>query len=417
MANKLKNLKVNEVSFCVAGMNKHAKVALFKAKPSGPDAVIKATFQQALTGCLVADQVRDAFYDAFDNMYDGQAAFRTALIDELQAGGDGTTASAAYKAWLAGLVDTALTSAKASGAATLTSDDLNKAFRATASEWLETQQETTDMTITTLAALKAAIAKFDPTKSTVAERDEIHEAATTLKAEKELPAAGPLAKAAPPAENADLAKALREISVLKMAPDIRKHFDGLAETDQAAFLAKSAEDQAAEVAAKNSGDPIVHKMKDGTEIRKSDGATALIMAKALDAQTAQIGTLVDTIKSLTAENTEASIAKRAAEFKHLPNPTSIVKAHDALPEADRADYLATMRAADKAASGAFKSIGSSMVPADDEASDTPLGKMAAIVKRIATEEKISEPQATLKAVNDPEYKAAYAESVRMVRTA
>ncbi len=379
--------------------------ALITKRAPGPLDIAKVTFQEALDGQLIARRVSDAFYGAFDNMWQRNDAFRTALTDEIAEGGNGETAANAYIESIKSLADHAIARIRENGGKP-TDEELAKSFTDAAQEWLTKQQKEPQMPkFTTTAALSAAIAKFAPATSTVQDQADIMESAAALGAEGAalLPATGPIAKAEPKADP-EIAKMQRELSILKMAPEIRKHFDGLADDAQTAFLAKSATEQADIVKAANATDPVVYKCADGTEIRKSAGDAVLMMAKRMDQQDA-------TIKRLSEENGAASITKRAAEFKHLPNAEAIIKAHDALPEADRAAFMESQRAADKALAPAFKRMGIVGGLDIEKGDDTPEGKMAAIVKRIADTDKISEAQATVKAASDPEYQAAYAESV------
>lgn len=379
----------------------HATVAIMKRAPqiAGPKAIAKATFEEALSANIMADRVNDAFYNSFDGLWERNDAFRCALTDELEAGGDGSIVSAAYVASVKALVDTAVASAREAGAAA-TTDDLNKAFIKAATDWLE-QQETHTMTITTKAALLAAVAKFDPTKSTVGELAEIHKAAVDMKLESELPVSGPLALV----KAADNSVLMREIDILKMAPDIRTHFDGLDETAQTAFLAKSVADRKIEVDAKNATDPVVHKCMDGTEIRKSDGATVLALAKRNDE-------LASKVETLTTENAGSAIEKAMMRFPNVAKGvvTSVLKAA-ATPE-EKAEAEQSLTAMNKALAGVFKRFGSSGVSSDiEKGADTPEGQMSVIVKRIAKEKNISEAFATVEALNDPEYAALYTESL------
>jgi hypothetical protein len=350
---RLTRIRLDKIAAVDKPCQAHATMAIIKRAPAGPADMFKQTFQQALGNTLLNDQVREAFYGAFDNMYEGKDAFRTALIDEFTAGGDGAVASDAYKAWLTGLVDRAVTTVRAAGAAQIVPEALAKAFTDAADEWLVSQQEYVPMTITTKAALLAAVAKFDPSKSSVAELTEIKKAATDLNLEAELPVEGPLAiaKADP-----ELAILKRRVDVAEMSAPIRKHFDGLDAAGQTAFLAKDAAGRQADIDAIEKGDPILYTTTAGLVIRKSDGAVAAELAKSNDA-------LIKQVAGLTASGGDAVIAKRAAtEFPNVAAniATDLLKSAATAGEDTPAGkaVLKSLQVLNKGGSTLFKSLGS-----------------------------------------------------------
>jgi len=221
-------------------------------------------------------------------------------------------------------------------------------------KWLG-EQENVMSKISTKAALKAAVAAFDPNTTPVAQVAVIKQAAKDLEAEELLPDDGPLAveKSADP----KLAALEREIAVLKMAPDIRKHFDGLDAAGQSAFLAKSADEQAAEVAEANAEDPVLYKCADGTEIRKSDGAAVLALAKRNDEQAAELA-------KLRAERSGDSIEKRAVEgYPNVAKAVAVDMLKSVAQLGEDSDsgraILKTLDEMNKGRSHLFKSLGSS----------------------------------------------------------
>lgn len=353
MARDLTNLVIDEVSFCIKGMNPHAKVALFKAvreTDTGPAAIAKATFQEALEGQLVASRVNEAFYSSFNGLWERNDAFRTALTDELAAGGDGSAASADYVASVKALVDTAVGAAREAGS-TATDEDLQKIFTDAAEEWVaKFQPKEPTMKISTKAELLSAVAKFDPEKSPAGHIAIIQKAATDLGAEDALPAEGLLAKASPPAD------LVRKVAILEMPAEVRKHFDALDEAGQTAFLAKSADDRAEIVRKANEGDPVAYTCSDGTEIRKSAGAVAIAMAKRLDR-------LEGENKTLRSDMQKGNLAKRAADYPNVATAAAIdlLKGIDAAggEETDSGKVLkAALVRANAIGGRLFKSIGS-----------------------------------------------------------
>jgi hypothetical protein len=231
-------------------------------------------------------------------------------------------------------------------------------------KWLK-QEETSVMKITNKAALTAAVSAFAIAKSTVADAEAIVDAAIALDAVDELPADGPLAtmaaaKAKAPTEDKVVKSLQREVAILKMAEPVRKHFDGLDEAGQTAFLALSEADQASTVEKANATDPVVYKTAAGIEIRKSDGATAALLAKQLDETNADLAKLKD-------GRTADTLEKRATEeFPNVAKGTAIamLKSAGQLGESTDAgkDVIKSLKAMDKAASGTFKRLGSTEAP-------------------------------------------------------
>lgn len=353
---RVTNLKLREISSVDRPAQVGAVSVLIKRRQTPEAELIKATFQQALTGCLLADQVRDAFYQSFENMYEGKDAFRKALVDELAAGGDGSSASADYKAWLASLVDKATIAAKAAGAANMPAE-LNKVFNQAATDWLELQE--TDMTIKTKAELTAAIEKAQAAgdKVTVGDVTAIHKAATDLNADDLLPAQGILAKGGyMPGEKIDPKTKKKVEQMVKrddLSADLRKHYDTLTtDEDRDAFLSLSASDQTAELAKRSGDDPVVHTCLDGTEIRKSAGETVLALAKRND-QLAR-----DLAKS-NATSEDVTLTKRATDDLgniggELVGKKALLKALDSITDASTRDAAsAVLKSANELAKGVF----------------------------------------------------------------
>lgn len=416
----LHRIRLDKIAAVDKPCQQHATVAIMKRAPAAPVGILKQTFQQALGNTLLNDQVREAFYGAFDNMYEGKDAFRTALIDEFTAGGDGTVAADAYKAWLTGLVDRAVNTVRAAGAAQITPDALAKAFTDLATEWLDTQQQEHDMTtITTKAALLAAVAKFDPTKSSFADGDAIVKAAVTLDAVADLPAGSPLAKAAADeverTSNAKVAKGLqRDVAILKMDTDTRAHFDSLDDAGKDAFLAKSDADRASDIAKARDADPVVHTCSDGTVIRKSDGAAVLAMAKRNDQLAADLA-------KANEATTGNAIEKRAAEeFPNVAKATAVdmlksVAAVGAETDAGKS-ILKTLGTMNGQRNGLFKSLGSTDGGEDSGAPEgiaKARGDFNAKVQEIAKRDSCSQADAMSKARREaPElFAAAHPDSV------
>ena len=119
------------------------------------------------------------------------------------------------------------------------------------------------------------------------------------------------------------AKAARLESIVKMNAEHRAHFDTLEGDAAESFIAKSAADRDTEIAdlrkAQDADDPVVYKSASGYEVRKSDGPAVHAMAKAMDAQTAQLNSVKEENAALKAAGDQESFEKRAAkELPHLP---------------------------------------------------------------------------------------------------
>jgi hypothetical protein len=349
----LNRIRLDKIAAVDLPCQEHATVAIVKRAPGDPTlAIAKKTFQEALNAQLVSERISDVFWRAFDNQYAVREAFRTALADELAEGGDGTAATAGFTEAMQTIAETAATLAREAGQNADT--DLESAVEQAVEKWLK--EETSVMKITTKAALKAAVAAFNPETSPAAHVGIIHKAATDLNAEDELPADGPLAVAKADPAVADLQK---QVAVLSLTGDVRKHYDALAADKQDAFLAKSATDQAAEVAAANATDPVVYKTAGGVEIRKSDGATAALLAKQLDETNAEVAVL-------KAGQKGDAIEKRATAYPNVAKAVAVdmLKSVDTLgadTEAGKA-ILKSLDTMNKGGERLFKSLGSTEAP-------------------------------------------------------
>ncbi len=402
----LRSIRLDKIAAVDLPCQEHATVAIVKRAPTAPEAgtplaMAKRTFDEALRGQLVSERISDVFWRAFDKQYAVREAFREALADELADGGDGSAATEGFTAAMRTIAESAATLAREAGA-DATDTNLESAVEQAVEKWLKTQ-ETSEMKITTKAALKAAVASFNPDTSPAAHVGIIKSAATALDATDELPADGPLA-----VEKADPALAVlkRQVAVLSLTGDVKKHFDALADTAaQDAFLAKSADDQAAEVAAANATDPVVYKSAGGITIRKSDGAVAAMLAKQVDEQAA-------TISVLKSDRTTDSLEKRAGNYPNVAKAVAIdlLKAADAAG-ADSDAGKAVIKSLDvmnKGTERLFKSLGSSEAPELSGGIEKARTDFNAEVNKIAARDSIGPADAMSKA--RAEHPALFAEA-------
>lgn len=411
---RLNSIRLDKIAAVDLPCQEHATVAIVKRAPTGevPPAIAKKTFQEALRAQLVSDQISETFWRAFENQWAVRDAFRTALSDEIAEGGDGSVATEAFTEAMGQLATAAADAAR--NAASTAETDLESAVEEAVTKWLQQQEQ--PMKITTKAALASAVAGFAIAKSTVAEANEIIEAAVSLDALDALDANADLAKMAGDKKKGDktddkaVKKLEREIAVLKMAPTIRKHFDALPEDQQDAFIAKSDIDRQAEVDEANSADPVVYKCVDGVEIRKSDGATMLAMAKRNDALSKEIGELRES-------NTAGSFEKRArSEFPNvaLTEATDMLKAAAEVGEdtGTGKSILKTLATMNKGRQTLFKTLGTTEAP--EVAGDIAKARQDynAEVQKVAREEKIGMADAMSKVRADrPDlFEAAYPEN-------
>lgn len=416
----LNRIRLDKIAAVDLPCQEHATVAIVKRAPAAgaPPAIVKKTFDEALRAQLVSEKVGDVFWRAFENQWAVKEAFRTALSDEIAEGGDGMTATQAFTEAMGQLATAAADAAR--NAASTAETDLESAVEEAVSKWLQQQEQ--PMKITTKAALASAVAAFAIAKSTVAEANEIIDAAASLDAFDALDANADLAKMAEDSgkkkkkgmgDDATVKALQREVAVLKMAPAIRKHYDGLAADAQDAFIAKSATDQQAEVDQANSADPVVHKCLDGTEIRKSDGSAVLAMAKRNDALSKEIGELREGA-------TGSAIEKRArTDFPNvaLAEATEMLKAAAEVGEDSAAgkSILKTLATMNKGRDTLFKSLGSTDAPEVTGDMKKARQDFDSEVAKVAREEKIGRADAMSKvrAERPDLFEAAYPETAAM----
>lgn len=406
---RLNSIRLDKIAAVDQPCQEHATVAIVKRAPTEgtPLAIAKKTFQEALAGQLVSEKISDTFWRAFECQWAVRDAFRTALTDELAAGGDGSEATAGFSAAMEQIAISAATAARLAAS----SSDLTiaTAVEEAVVKYLQQTQEQ-PMNITTKAQLAAAVASFDINKSTMADANAIVDAAVALDAVGDLN--GDLAKMAKSrTELVNVNKALvRENAVLKMAPAVKAHYDSLAADQQDAFIAKSDADRQAEVDAAQAADAVIYKCADGTEIRKSDGAALLALAKRNDQLAADLA-------SANSASNALSLEKRARE--EFPN-VALSEAVDMLKsvgelgadsDAGKA-ILKSLTTMNDSQSGLFKSLGTTEAPVSldiRKARET----FETEVSKVASTEKIGRSDAMSKVRNErPElFKAAYPEAV------
>ncbi|MEJ7831336.1 MAG: hypothetical protein WKF79_00340 [Nocardioides sp.] len=391
----LRSIRLDKIAAVDLPCQEHATVAIVKRAPAAPEsgtplALAKRTFDEALNAQLVSERISDVFWRAFDNQYAVREAFRESLADELADGGDGTAATEGFTTAMRTIAESAASLAREAGA-NATDTNLESAVEQAVEKWLKQQEETSEMKITTKAALKAAVASFNPDTSPAAHVGIIKSAATTLGAEDELPADGPLAVAKADPTVAGLQK---QVAVLSLTGDVRKHYDALPTDKQDAFLAKSADLQAAEVEAANATDPVVYKSAAGIDIRKSDGAVAVMLAKRLDEQEA-------TIVVLKADRSGDQLEKAAGAYGNVNKQVAVdmLKSVQSLGEDSVAGkaILKSLDTMNKGTERLFKSLGTSEAPELSGGIEKARTGFNTEVNKIATRDSVGPADAMSKA--------------------
>ena len=368
----MRSFKMVEISGVDRPAQEGAKVVIAKRAPDA-ESFAKASFREIMDQKEREKGVCEAFYEAFEDQWTANDAFRQALSDSYQ---DGEEAARQYVDSIAEMAFEAVAAVRETGCGDILGKSLYFGAVADAAVHFTKRQEAHPM-FKTLAALKAAIAKYQKDGGTAEDLKVIQKSAIDLDALAELTGDLAIAPAAEPKANPEVDALKREVAVLKLSDRARSHFDGLDEAGQTAFLAKSASDQDAEITAAQSADPVVYKCADGTEIRKSDGAAVLAMAKRGDRLEAELA-------KAKGENEDAALAKRAREeFAYLPaeGTAEMLKAADAITDPEKKKkMLDAMRACNTTAAKKHKSIGSAGpdAPLDGEGEDATdaLDKMA-----------------------------------------
>lgn len=414
----LNRIRLDKIAAVDLPCQEHATVAIVKRAPAAgaPPAIVKKTFDEALRAQLVSTQIGDVFWRAFENQWALRDAFRTALSDEIAEGGDGNVATEAFTAAMGQLAAAAADAAR--NAASTADTDLEAAVEEAVTKWLQQQEQ--PMKITTKAALASAVAGFAIAKSTIAEANEIIDAAVALDDLDALDASPDLAKMAEydgkkkkkkgDKDDPEMAAMKRKIEILEMPADVRKHFDGLPADQQDALIAKSATERQAAVDAANATDPVVYKCADGTEIRKSAGEAVLAMAKRNDALEAKVA-------DLSKSAADAQIETRATtDFPNVAKATAVamLKSAAALGEATEAgkDVLKSLAAMNKGGSHLFKNLGSNEAPAISGDIAKARQDYDAEVAKVAREDKIgvADAMSKVRAERPDLFAAAYPET-------
>lgn len=214
-------------------------------------------------------------------------------------------------------------------------------------------------------------------------------------------------------------------ALLGMPASHRKHLISLdgEPVAQSNFLQKNEQERQAEIdrieTEKNASDPIVYTTKAGVEVRKSDGATVLALAKQADAASDENAVLKAESAELRKVNARARLEKRATEdLGHLPGTiderVAVVEALEKIEdETVREAAFKAVKAGDAAMLAAFQTGGSS-TPAPE---GTPQGDLDSLAKKYQEANPgTSIEKATSEVLKTPEGKAAYAAGREMSKS-
>lgn len=391
----MRTWKMTEISGVDNPAQPHAVAVLVKSAPAAdPQEFCKIAFREALENQKFDRAFSDAFYNAFDGLWLINDAFRTALSDRYQ---NNEQTLADYIAEV-----TALATRTVETVGSLQKTEIG-AFAKAVVEATKTQQETA--MFKTVDELKAAIAKFAKSGGTDAEIQTIKDSAVALGAETELPAEGALAIT--PTEKR-LAEAEAELAKMRAVSDLtpveRKHYDSLKTPEEKSkFLMAKADERTAEIEKAAGDDPVAYTCADGTEIRKSAGPVAIMLAKRADEQDAEIRKLRD-------EQSQSEFAKRAAtEFPNLPaaSTAALLKAAASLSADEQTAAIEGLTAQNAAAAKNFGFRGSA--GAVSKGSGDAEAKLDEMAKSLAAKSGKTFEAAYADALQTPEGAALYAE--------
>ena len=211
-------------------------------------------------------------------------------------------------------------------------------------------------------------------------------------------------------------------TIIKLSAEHRAHFDALGEEDREPFLVKSAAERdelvAKAIAAKADPDPVTYTTKDGIEIRKSEGKTALALAKAHDKQGERLDAVLEQNADLAKAGSEATYEKRAdTELEHMPGAVKtrarMLKAIDTIEdETEREDALKSLRAQNASMAGAFKSVGSTGdVAVDVPGAESATEELNKLTKAYVKEHSVHETIAYARVLETPEGQDLYSQTI------
>lgn len=217
------------------------------------------------------------------------------------------------------------------------------------------------------------------------------------------------------------ARAVRAEAIVALNKADREFFDSLEGTEaQDAFLAKSAEGRAEDIAKAAEANAVVYTDRKGREYTKADGERMIELAKEADAEAQKR-------EEAAVEKADADLTKRAEALDFLPGSVdsrkALLKAIDGIEdEAVRGEALAALKSNNAANQSATETIGSNA--GNPDTTSTEVGKsegniakadaearLDELAKAYATEHKVTEVVAYNEILKTPEGGQLYAATV------
>lgn len=372
--NLVKDLTVNEVSFCGAGMNPGAHVALFK---SVDPEVVKSTFTEVLSEMELAEGVEEIIEMAFEMNHALARSLYSIISDE-----EVTDKKAAIKSSLGEFVKALQAMAKNSS--------VLKAVQP--AQWIEKNPEK-DLTV--LVDLINNIQKEDTTMSKELEEK-------LKKAEEE----AKKAKEALDKAQADLAKAN---TIALMTDDQKTFYKSLDPKAQEEFLKLSPEEMGKKIEKAQANDEVITVA--GVPVRKSDvGPASFAIFKAQQEEN-------DQLRKKNEKAAEIALAKAyqneaEKEYPNLPGSVehkgALLKAIDGLPEEEKTASKDLLKAANTAMGKNFTESGHEVNTGGTDA-EAKLNKMA---EDLAAKSGVTVQKAYAQVMETPEGAKLYEESLK-----
>jgi len=212
------------------------------------------------------------------------------------------------------------------------------------------------------------------------------------------------------ADLAKLAKRNEELTeIMKMSAEHRAHFDTLEGEAREDFLTAPVSKRDEAIApVEPVEDPVVFKSADGTEFRKSDDPRLVQMAKARDADRAELA-------KERSERLNAVLAKRAdEELANLPGESlvkcEVLRALDSIVDEDlRKGAFELLKAGNDAMATNFQRTGTALNKNNEGGS--PVAELENLAKRYAADHKVGMIQARVDVLGTPEGERLYAQTI------
>jgi hypothetical protein len=183
-----------------------------------------------------------------------------------------------------------------------------------------------------------------------------------------------------------------QTTVASFTATTKSFYDGLSETEQTAFVAKTDVERNVDIEAAKSADPVLYKSTtDGIEYRKSDGSVLIAMAKRMDAQELQLA------KGAALAKHDALVKRASEDMGNLTGDQAaklaVLGAIDTIEDEEaRKGALAIIKAANSGTAVALETLGTVETTVASKAED----RLDAMVKTYATDKGVSVTNAYVK---------------------